>query len=91
MALLYVCVYIFLRVFSILLYFLFSVSWLESKGNVCTTVNTVQFRKDVCFFFFKKKGKLTLTVLLNVYVSLVLLTIKELVTQWRVSREVYKY
>lgn len=32
-----------------------------------------------------------MTVLLNVYVSLLLLKINELVRWWRVSREVYKY
>lgn len=42
-------------------------------------------------FFCKKKVKLTLTVLLNVYVSLLLLKINELVRWWSVSREVYKY
>lgn len=42
-------------------------------------------------FFLKKRVKLTLTVLLNVCVSLLLLKINELVRWWRVSREVYKY
>lgn len=65
---------IFLRVFRILLV---SVSWLESKGNVYTTVNTMLFGKEFYFFFIKKKVKLTLTMLLNVCVSLLLLKINE--------------
>lgn len=85
-----VYIYIYLKVFFVLLYFLFSFAGQESKGNLYTTVNTVQFRKNI-WVFFKRKPKLTLTLLQNVCMSLLLLKINELVRWRRVSREVCKF
>lgn len=77
-----------LKVFLTLLYFLFLVSWLESKENVHSEYHAVQ---KGCLVFLKKNIKLTLAVLLNVHTSLLLLKINELVRWWRVSREVDMY
>lgn len=91
-----VCVCIYIKGISYITVFL---SFMAGEQRKCLYhCEYQQFRKDVvflwCLFFvvvFKKKVNLTLTMLLNVCVSLLLLKINELVKWWRVSREVYKY
>lgn len=86
------CIYIFFfkDIFCVTIFLVFSCKAGEQRKCVYTTLNTVQFRKNV-WLFFKKKPKLTLTLLQNVWMSRLLLKINELVRWWRVSREVYKY
>lgn len=77
-------------VLYVTIFLVFSFRAGEQRKCLYTTVNTVQFRKNV-WVFFKKKLKLTLTLLQNVCMSLLLLKINELVRWRRVSWEVYKY
>lgn len=88
-----VCIYIciFKGISCITLFLVFSV--MAGEQRKCLYHSECYAVQKGCLllgFFFKKKLKLTLTMLLNVYVSLLLLKINELVRWWRVSREVYK-
>lgn len=84
------CVCIYKGIFCGTIFLVFSCKAGEQRKCLCTTVNNVQFRKNV-WVFLKEKPKLTLILFQNACMSRLLLKINELVRWRRVSREVYKY